>query len=132
MIHALVANLAYGEPRRWMLTRRCPRCGYEQLRPEEKLLEAAACATCEAPSRRSTRRTVWRRMTRTLPRGRREEFGRGAGGRGGQLSRRVNRPAGHKRRRRRLIWDPGTVALVTALLYRELGRAARRKRGAAA
>jgi hypothetical protein len=49
MIHALAATLAYGETRRGMLMRRCPRCGHERLTPEEKLFEAVPCARCEAP-----------------------------------------------------------------------------------
>lgn len=49
MIHALVASLAYGETRRRMLTRRCPRCGHEQRAPEEKLFEAVPCVRCAAP-----------------------------------------------------------------------------------
>jgi endogenous inhibitor of DNA gyrase (YacG/DUF329 family) len=49
MIHALVATLAYGETRRGMLTRHCPRCGHEQLTPEEKLFESVPCARCAAP-----------------------------------------------------------------------------------
>lgn len=46
MIHALEAMRAYGEARRKMLTRRCPRCGHEQLTPEEKLFEPVPCERC--------------------------------------------------------------------------------------
>lgn len=46
MIHALVATLAFGETRHGMLKRRCPRCGHEQITPEEKLLESVPCGRC--------------------------------------------------------------------------------------
>lgn len=46
MIHALVTTLAYGETRRRMLTRRCPRCGHEQLTAEGKLHEPVPCDRC--------------------------------------------------------------------------------------
>ena len=49
MIHASVAAQAYGEARRRMLTRRCPKCRLEQLTPEERLDEAVPCEGCAAP-----------------------------------------------------------------------------------
>ncbi len=49
MIHALVAMQAYDEARRKILTRRCPKCGLEQLTPEEKLNESVPCERCETP-----------------------------------------------------------------------------------
>lgn len=49
MIHALVATLAYGETRRRMLTRLCPRCRHEQLTPDGKLFDPVPCGRCAAP-----------------------------------------------------------------------------------
>ena len=49
MIHAGVAARAYGEARRRMLTRRCPKCRLEQLTAEGRLDEAVPCGGCAAP-----------------------------------------------------------------------------------
>jgi hypothetical protein len=49
MIHANVATQAFVEARRRLLARRCPKCGLEQLTPEEMLDEPVPCEACGTP-----------------------------------------------------------------------------------